>query len=643
MLVLPIDDWKCDQYRWYNNGSHKLPRSKPRVKKVFYKIDLPDGPSGVFRRHAYTLMPFPNKMVLIHYMGDESQAVDFPYGNMASSSKNYVRTCPSVLYDLKKKSITETPKSLYMSSLTQNPSDVHASVLDPRNIKQVQNCRFKALQSQRLSHDSLYNLHCLAYDMEDSYFLKIVTYPDLIVICGHQFLGQELNLILETNSPSPQLLSYDTTFLLGDFYVSSLCFRHVLFKENPVIPAFFMLHDRKLQYCHEQFFKSISEKVPNLRKNSTKPIVTDEEVGIINALRVVLPNTPRLRCWNHLIRASKRWLSSHGALSLDIAVYLSDLRSLLHSASEEEYQMSIKKMENKWSAAFFEYFVQNVHPNMSELGRWAIEKYSVYSPYSGVTSNQAESLNKVLKQLQSWKEAPIDSMVLSLHYLQCFYTVELHRGFNKLGNYNLHSMFSEVEFVPPIEASQHVIPPDKIVERIKAESINNDGFSERAEHRDEWNASASTTTSLPQQIASPALSQKEKARKVIEDGNITFEPKLSVFNVKGSNAVQVVQLFPVPKCSCPSSSNCYHILAAKMSLGYEESMLNNPLKKISLTQLKRNSRKPLKKSGRKKPRLGDYEIEPAADALSKGTSMWWHHFFEKKIPPLYHVHKPQCI
>lgn len=52
IIIMPfsdqVDNWKCYQYRWYNNGCHKLPRSGPRVKKVFYKIDLPDGPSGTF-------------------------------------------------------------------------------------------------------------------------------------------------------------------------------------------------------------------------------------------------------------------------------------------------------------------------------------------------------------------------------------------------------------------------------------------------------------------------------------------------------------------------------------------------------------------------------------------------------------------
>ncbi len=67
----------------------------------------------------------------------------------------------------------------------------------------------------RLTHDALYNVHELAYDLED--FVKIITtYPDLIIICGLNKLITELKSILQTDSECPQLLSYDTTFQLGD-------------------------------------------------------------------------------------------------------------------------------------------------------------------------------------------------------------------------------------------------------------------------------------------------------------------------------------------------------------------------------------------------------------------------------------------
>ena len=72
----------------------------------------------------------------------------------------------------------------------------------------------------------------------------------------------------------------------------------------------------------------------------------------------------------------------------------------------------------------------------------ALIVFRVYSPFSGVTSNQAEGFNHVLKSLQEWKEAPLDCMVLSLYYLQMFYLCEIERGKQGLGEYKLHPQFS---------------------------------------------------------------------------------------------------------------------------------------------------------------------------------------------------------
>ena len=51
------------------------------------------------------------------------------------------------------------------------------------------------------------------------------------------------------------------------------------------------------------------------------------------------------------------------------------------------------------------------------MGRWVLEKLGIYNPYSGITTNQSEGFNTVLKYLQHWKEAPVDAIVPSLYHL----------------------------------------------------------------------------------------------------------------------------------------------------------------------------------------------------------------------------------
>ncbi len=84
------------------------------------------------------------------------------------------------------------------------------------------------------------------------------------------------------------------------------CFNTLFFQESPIIPAMFLLHERKFQQCHQQLFQKAIKTVPALR-TAKDPIVTDEEKGIVNAVEVCLPNIVRARCWNHIIRDVTRW------------------------------------------------------------------------------------------------------------------------------------------------------------------------------------------------------------------------------------------------------------------------------------------------------------------------------------------------
>ena len=235
----------------------------------------------------------------------------------------------------------------------------------PRNPKQIKNLQAKERQATRLTHDALYNVHELAYDLDD-FVYKIVTFPDLIIICGLKAVLQELDRVILAATKTPVLLSYDTTFQLGNFYVSPLLFRHIIFNESPVVPVAFMLHERKFQTAHEEFMKFVNLQLPSLSKlKDPVSIVTDEELGICNAIDQCLPGVHRIQCWNHLINSIKIWLRRHGAASAEIPVYVSHLRQLLHQETEDCYHNMLAELQADWSKAFLGYYMQNVHQQVS--------------------------------------------------------------------------------------------------------------------------------------------------------------------------------------------------------------------------------------------------------------------------------------
>ena len=122
-------------------------------------------------------------------------------------------------------------------------------------------------------------------------------------------------------------------------------------------------------------------------------------------------------------------------------------------------------------------------------------------------------------------------------------------------------------------------------------------------------------------------------RTIIDDGRISHNEKLRTFTVEGTGGnPHAVRLFPTPSCTCPTSgSSCYHILAAKISIGMEDI---NPCHKVNLTMLRKNVRsKKDKTSGRKRPRVDDYDITAAPDSI-KNTLIGDDDFIVDKV----HIH-----
>lgn len=337
----------------------------PVVKKV-YAVNVDDtGKNFNFKRLSYTLLDKSSSLTLIHYTGDHTTATQFPHGNSKpKGSKQYVRSCPSVLQ--KANEIQDVPSNVYKKMVAEvDCANFHQPVLLPRDTTQIRNLQARNRQKFRLTHDSLYNLHELAYDL-DGFVSKITTYPNLIVVCGLKGIKEELDRLILTAPDDSVLMSYDTTFQLGDFYLSPFLFKHVLFKSNPVVPAAFLLHERKFKYVHKELMLQLKEEIPSLATiSSPVPIVVDDETALNTAIDETLTGVHRVRCWNHTINAVKLWLRRHGAVSDEIPVYVSNLRDLFHQPSEEAYENKLSELKMKWSDTFSEYYYNSIHPEVS--------------------------------------------------------------------------------------------------------------------------------------------------------------------------------------------------------------------------------------------------------------------------------------
>ena len=105
----------------------KLPRKEPLVKKFCFYLDTPNGPSKEFQRDGYQLIG-ETTFTLVHYLGDQSAAVDFCHRNSTkSSNNNFVRTLPSKMNEFEKACAIDHANIVYkkeVGSLDCSPESV---------------------------------------------------------------------------------------------------------------------------------------------------------------------------------------------------------------------------------------------------------------------------------------------------------------------------------------------------------------------------------------------------------------------------------------------------------------------------------------------------------------------------------------
>lgn len=152
-----------------------------------------------------------------------------------------------------------------------------------------------------MTRDSLYNIVALSLQIKPFIHTIQLTLGDLCVFGFNEHLVEKLKSYVGRKDLPAQILTYDTTFNLGDFYLSILAFAGTEFEECPVIPSFYLIHEEKhlkfITFSGEIFYVQ-----PCLKKTCGFYIVTDEEATIVQSTKKHLPGADVFHCWNHVIK-----------------------------------------------------------------------------------------------------------------------------------------------------------------------------------------------------------------------------------------------------------------------------------------------------------------------------------------------------
>lgn len=131
----------------------------------------------------------------------------------------------------------------------KNPNKVYKDKQGKaRNLKKVQNIKYFANKNKRIHLDEVCATQSLSRDIDFVY--SIATSPNLVVLAFDQHLSDEINNMM-TVSNSTVMCCYDTTFNIGDFFMVVLQYKYTL-SQKPVIPVFYMFHDKKFETIHEK-------------------------------------------------------------------------------------------------------------------------------------------------------------------------------------------------------------------------------------------------------------------------------------------------------------------------------------------------------------------------------------------------------
>lgn len=110
-------------------------------------------------------------------------------------------------------------------------------------------------------------MNCVELFYELNGFIWSVTpVPNVLIPLGNRKLLMDAGHLaaLGTTGVDRFCVYYDTTFTMGDFYVSPLVFRHPLFEGSPVIPMAFLIHERKFIFDHHQFWDFVLQLCPGV-------------------------------------------------------------------------------------------------------------------------------------------------------------------------------------------------------------------------------------------------------------------------------------------------------------------------------------------------------------------------------------------
>ncbi|RWS24903.1 uncharacterized protein B4U80_13156 [Leptotrombidium deliense] len=603
-------DWKYDQCLWRNTGGTKIYYKEMNLIRYYFNVKLGPGPDNYstdYQKQITCDLDYEtnNTYVIVHYLGNREAFKPFAHGN-SKLDRPFVATKKSTLTTMTQRIAEKrTPQETYadvQQAVRKGFTDPdefekHEPSAAPRNLKQAQNIQYQHNIQNKVSYDEVFALYEFWTQEFNDTLLKFDLSPEFIVIFGHPTAVQLGNRLLKENCQDntlPQLLSYDTTFEVGHFYLSILVMRNTELESDPIFPIMFMLHEKKSTDTHTLMWNIIMRNLWLDKFGENTPLITDRELAIVRAIKYAYPKANHLFCENHIIRDIQLYVKRCKGTKDDIAAYKHHIRLLYDSKSEEEFDELLEEFKLKWSQPFIEYFDKNLKNHLkTNCCFFNTSRFAAFSNNKSPTNNISESINALIKKHTRWTELPVDAIFLALYQMQNFILSEFSRGYRNLGKYRPKNVYNSSQ----LKLDGVVIDSiDTIIQRIKQNSL-----------------------SLKQHIKikpTYRMSQTNIANLCVENDLIGFDAHNHIFTVISpfkDKAFAVKLMKNKLICQCLSAGLCYHVLAVSVFLSSEKYPDQTTYKLSELIKKRYNE----PKGGRKAPRTRDITVIAAPDSTEE--------------------------
>lgn len=319
---------------------------------------------------------------------------------------------------------------------------------------------------------------------------------------------------------------------------------------KPAFPCHAVIYDNEKEMVHRTLLKFVSDSVPSLNKYKG-PIVTGRESSVTDCIKSIFPKLSTVTDWEHIIVETRLWLRSIGATVSQINIFTDHLRLLLDSPTKEHYDEKFIRCSESWTPEFRRYYNEKIKESIeTRLGRWILQRYSLFSKDLGVTDIMCDGLQVLMRDLQEVKDPALDTIAIALYHISVHLANEITQGFCNIGTYRLRKeLLYLLRPSDEVFILENTFAPSAIVAALKANRLpfQPSGLGEKVDER-------------------------MRAERIHNAGNVVHVSQLQAFLVKGiCDEVHAVKLYPTQYCTCQSKDQCCHILAVKLSLGLAQS------------------------------------------------------------------------